>query len=113
MSCPIEKSEVVGEVELRAHSAYAGTRVQNILKLAVRILKQVSDEDFHDAQSEDKSMSGPASFPLDSYECLGCHIYSHYTPPLDNKIVPKTCPYCSIGVLVWRTDNNWKLMEVI
>lgn len=46
MSCPIEKQEVIDEIELRAHSAYAGTRQQDILFLAMRLLYDIPEEKF-------------------------------------------------------------------
>lgn len=38
-TCPIEPQEIIDEVELAAHSAYAGTRKQDILMEALRIVQ--------------------------------------------------------------------------
>jgi hypothetical protein len=45
-SCPPEKQEVIDEVELVAHSAYAGTRKQDNLLLALSILQRLPQERF-------------------------------------------------------------------
>lgn len=46
MGPPIEKQEVIDEVELRAHSALGGTRTQDILFVALRLLYTIPEKEF-------------------------------------------------------------------
>lgn len=47
LTCPIEKQEVIDEVELAAATAYAGTRKQDSLMLALKVLKRVPEQEFN------------------------------------------------------------------
>ena len=50
---------------------------------------------------------------LDSYECRNCAAWSHYEQCLDDEQgAPEYCPYCGHESLMWRTDTNYKLIEV-
>lgn len=46
LMAPIMKDEVVDEVELAAHSSYQGTRKQDILMMALYLLRQISEEEY-------------------------------------------------------------------
>lgn len=44
----VEKQDVVDEVELHAHRAYAGTMEQAVLMLALRELEKLPEENFNE-----------------------------------------------------------------